>query len=110
MLEKRYKVSIGKDKVIKAFFKFISLTDINSSFKCCLCVCKCICVYHPTILTFDVNRKCVFNISDIKGNDDTNVKECVNIDRFWSNVARLCIYDSFGDGYTHIGFLVTMDI
>ena len=95
MLEKRYKVSIDKDKVIKAFFKFISLTDISSSFKCCLCG------YHPTILTFDVNRKCVFNISDIKGNDDTNVKECVNIDRFWSNAERSCIYDSFGDGYAN---------
>ena len=57
MLEKRYKVTIEKDKVIKAFFKFISLTDINNFFKCCLCG------YHPTILTFDVIRKCVFNMS-----------------------------------------------
>ena len=58
MLEKRYKVSIDKDKLIKVFFKFISLTDISSSFKCCLCG------YQTTILTFNVNRKCVFNISD----------------------------------------------
>ena len=57
--------------------------------------------YHPTIVTFDVNRKCVFNISDIKGNEDTNVKECVNIDRFWSNVEMSCIYDSFGESYAN---------
>ena len=40
-----------------------------------------------------------------QGNDDTNVKECVNIDRFWSNVERSCIhryiYDSSGDGYAN---------
>ena len=35
--------------------------------------------YHPTILTCDVIRKCVFNMSHIEGSDDTIAKTSVLI-------------------------------
>ena len=50
ILEKRYKVSIDKDKVIKAFFKCISLTAIKSWVPS-NCPCR-LCIHHIKDLGF----------------------------------------------------------
>ena len=96
-----------ENKIRKAYFKFESLVDLDDQFKCCLCG------YHPVILIFDVIRKCAFKMSHCKKVEDKMFNEMVYVEKFWSNVSKLCINDHDGNGECNkvpiIIFLGSMD-
>ena len=79
------------DKVRKAFFKYISMMDLDDAYKCVLCG------YHPTILTFDTTRKTVFRMPQLDDIDSSSDGQ-VDVEKFWMDVNGLCIEVSIDGG------------
>ena len=82
-LQRRYREDkMDVDKVRKAFFKYISMMDLDDAYKCVLCG------YHPTILTFDTTRKTVFRmplLDDIDSSSDGQV----DVEKIWMDILNL---------------------
>ena len=87
-LNGRYKCKMDADVIRKAFFKYVSLLELDKCFNCVLCG------HHPVILTFDAIRKTSFRLSQL---DDVEDREgVVNCQKFWDDVNLTCLDESIG--------------
>ena len=88
IIEMTNRVKFDKDHIIKAYFMFDALSHKELSFNCDICG------FHPVLLTFDTNRKAVFNVEDDIYNMDDDV-ECddgrISIQDFWDQIFKYSI-------------------
>ena len=87
-LERQYKIVINHELVRHSLYNFLALLDDDEYFRCYLCG------YHPVILTFDVNRKCCFDMEGIP-QEDISASEYVNAQEFWDGVSKEIIESSY---------------
>ena len=92
-LEKQYDVLLPKQKIIKGFFLFDSLSNHNFDFNCLLYG------YHPMILTFDCTRKACFQENDWSMEDNCpESDEVVDPVNFWKRITLYSIADGLSSG------------
>ena len=88
IIEMTNRVKFDKDHIIKAYFMFDALSHKELSSNCDICG------FHPALLTFDTNRKAVFNAEDDISNMDDDV-ECdngrISIQDFWDQIFKYSI-------------------
>ena len=91
-LEKQYDVLLPKQKLIKGFFLFDSLSNHNFDFNCLLCG------YYPMILTFDCTRNACFQENDWSMEDNCSESEVVDPVNFWKRITLYSIADGLSSG------------